>query len=77
MAQLTVRLPDEMAEELESVAKRTRRKRADIVRSALRHFLEMDTETRVGDLLGSLESGLPDLAEDPRRYILESLQRGA
>jgi hypothetical protein len=31
---------------------------------------------RVRDLIGSLESGIPDLAERHREYILESLKSG-
>ena len=46
---------------------------------ALRSFLGQDPEgkpsDRVQGLLGSLESGLPDLAENHRRYVLESLTR--
>ncbi|MCB1035989.1 MAG: ribbon-helix-helix protein, CopG family [Acidobacteria bacterium] len=81
MAQLTIRLPDEMDRALAAAAERLQRKRAEIVRSALSRFLELDTAgrpaDRVRDLLGSVDSGVPDLAEDHRRYILESLRRGA
>jgi len=81
MPQLTVRLPDEMNEALAVAAERLHRKRADVVRLALRRFLDLDTGTkpadRVRSLLGSLESGIPDLAEDHRRYVLEALSRGA
>ncbi|MBI4455699.1 MAG: hypothetical protein HY644_07355 [Acidobacteria bacterium] len=52
------------------------------MRLALRQFLQA-TPTgrsrpadRVRGLLGSLESDLPHLAEDHRRYIVESLKSG-
>jgi metal-responsive CopG/Arc/MetJ family transcriptional regulator len=81
MAQLTVRLPDELDQALAAVAERLQRKRGEVVRIALRRFLEIDVDgepaERVRSLLGSLESGVPDLAENHRRYILESLRRGA
>ena len=80
MAQLTVRLPDELSEALEAAAVRLRRKRGEIVRIALGQFLGLDTgrppADRVRGLLGSLESGMPDLAEEHRRYVLESLTGG-
>ena len=48
---------------------------------ALREFLRVGTGVvsrpadRVRGLLGSLDSGVPDLAERHREYILESLKR--
>jgi len=81
MPQLTVRLPEEMNQALVSAAERLQRKRAEVVRIALRRFLELDPEGKPADrvraLLGSLESGVPDLAENHRHYVLESLRRGA
>ena len=80
MPQLTVRLTDEIHRALEEAADQMQRKRADVVRMALRRFLKLEVEQRpalrVGSLLGSLESGVPDLAENHREYILESLRRG-
>jgi hypothetical protein len=49
---------------------------------ALREFLqespdgEMRPADRVGWLIGSLDSGMPHLAERHREYILESLKNG-
>jgi metal-responsive CopG/Arc/MetJ family transcriptional regulator len=79
MPQLTVRLPEDLSQTLDIAARKLHRKRAEIVRMALRSFLGQEPEgkpsDRVQGLLGSLESGLPDLAEDHRRYVLESLAR--
>jgi len=58
------------------------RKNSEIVRLALREFLGASSRTRarpadrVRNLIGSLESGIPNLAEEHRAHILESLRRG-
>jgi Arc/MetJ-type ribon-helix-helix transcriptional regulator len=79
--QLTVRLPADLSRALRRAARRSQRKSSEIVRLALREFLRMDHERtrpadRVRHLIGSLESGVPDLAERHREYILESLKNG-
>lgn len=79
-AQLTVRLPEDLNLALGVAAARLRRKRAEIVRMALEQFLEPPTKhdrtpaERVRHLLGTLESGVPDLAENHRTYVLEALK---
>jgi hypothetical protein len=78
-SQLTVRLPDDLHRALRSAARRMQRKNSEIVRLALREFLGTQTQSgrrpadRVRTLLGSLESGVPDLAARHREYILRSL----
>ncbi len=79
--QLTLRMSADLATKLERVARRTRRKRSDIVRLALEQFLE-DTSVRtrphpvdlVRDLLGSVESGVSDLGQAHRDYLLRRLR---
>jgi len=81
-AQLTVRLPEDLSEALQAASRRMQRRSSDIVRLALREFLgtpsgpRMRPADRVQGLIGSLESGVPDLAEKHRAYIIESLRRG-
>lgn len=81
-AQVTVRLPAELKRSLDEAARRMQRKSSDVVRMALREFLEGRTAAeyrpaeRVRHLLGSLRSDLPDLAERQREQILESVKRG-
>ena len=81
-SQVTVRLPDELMRALESASKKMHLKTSEIVRLALREFLGVPSRSgqraadRVRGLIGSLESGTPDLAERHRDYILESLKRG-
>ena len=78
--QLTVRLPRELSRAVKSAARRTQRRPSEVVRMALRAFLEIlpaptgRPADRVRGLLGSLESGIHDLAEKHRAYILESLK---
>lgn len=80
--QLTIRLPEDLSQALEAASARLRRKRSDVVRLALYHFLGLAQEdggvpsARVQHLIGSLGTGTPDLAENHRAYILESLKHG-
>lgn len=79
-SQLTVRLPDDLRRALHAASHQLNRKPSEIVRMALQEFLKTSLGTgglpadRVRRLLGSLESGVPDLAERHREYILESLK---
>ncbi len=72
-SQLSLRLPTALAEKLTQAAARMQRKRSEVVRLALEQFLETDLEVRpierVRDLLGSVESGLPDLGSQHRDYL--------
>lgn len=80
--QLTLRMPADLATKLDKVARSTRRKRSEIVRLALEQFLgdaDVKAEGRpidlVRDLLGSMESGVPDLGQRHRDYLLRRLRR--
>ena len=79
--QLTVRISAALAEELEKAARRLGRKRSEIVRMALEQFLEAEHAERpierVHDLLGRIETGIPDLGERHREYLIERLRHGA
>ena len=81
-SQITVRLPDRLRKALEEAAHRTQRKASEVVRMALSEYLRIESPSekrsaaRVRRLVGSLESGIPDLAERHRDYVLESLRRG-
>jgi len=78
--QLTLRMPADLAERLDEVAKRLRRKRSEVMRMALEQFLETEIADRpierVRDLLGQIESGLPDLGEHHREYLLKRIRHG-
>lgn len=78
--QLTLRLSAELAEQLEVAAKRLQRKRSEVVRMALEQFLAVQVEdrpiNRVRDLLGAFESGVPDLGQRHREYLVKRLRSG-
>ena len=71
---MTLRISTDMATQLDDLAKRFGRKRSEIVRLALEQFIAVPVETRpidrVRDLLGSIESGIPDLGQRHREYLL-------
>ena len=78
-SQLTLRLPGELAEKLDRSARRLKRKRSDVVRQALEQFLDTEPAVRpvegVRDLLGSIETGVPDLGQRHRDYLIRRLRR--
>jgi metal-responsive CopG/Arc/MetJ family transcriptional regulator len=80
--QLTLRIPGDLRDALDQASQRTGLKSSELVRQALRSYLQMTADrqqppaARVRHLLGSLESGIPDLAERHREYVIESLSRG-
>lgn len=80
--QLTIRIPSDLREALDQASRRMGLKSSELVRQALRSYLQMTADrqqpaaARVRHLLGSLESGIPDLAERHRAYVIESLGRG-
>ena len=83
-AQLTIRVPDDLNQEISSLAEKLRLKRSDVARMALERFVEefrAESENRpydkVKDLLGSVSSGIPDLGEAHRKYLIERFKQGA
>ena len=81
--QLTVRLTSELEEGIEALSRRTRRRRSEIVRLALARFIreEMGEGTqspynRVKDLIGKVESDIPDLGEAHREHLNRRFRRG-
>jgi metal-responsive CopG/Arc/MetJ family transcriptional regulator len=80
-SQLTVRLPADLTEALARASRKSGRKSSDIVRAALREYLNAPRlagprpAERVRALIGSLDSGIADLAEQHREYLIDSLSR--
>ena len=78
--QLTLRLPADLATRLAKAAQRLQRKRSEVVRLALEQYLAVEVDSRpverVRDLLGRVESGLPDLGQRHREYLLRRLKHG-
>ena len=84
MGQLTVRLDKELEEGLRKESEATGLKRSDIARLALRQWLAYRVALpsgrpidRVRHLIGSLDSGIPDLAERRSEYLKEGARRAA
>jgi hypothetical protein len=80
--QITVRFPRELSKALRERALRMRRKPSEVVRMAVSEFLQFSaprttrSADRVQDLIGSLESGLPEMATRHRELLVEKLRRG-
>ena len=81
-AQVTVRISEDLKRALDEASRKMQRKSSEIVRMALRAFLQptpgRDTSPadRVRGLVGCLESGVPYLAERHREYVVEFLKNG-
>ena len=81
--QLTIRMPDEYKKKIEALSENMGLKKSDIARLALRKFvdenLEHETETpyqKIKHLLGKTESGIKDLGQNHREYIIKKLKKG-
>jgi Arc/MetJ-type ribon-helix-helix transcriptional regulator len=78
--QITVRLPTPLGRTLRRTSRRLGRRPSDVVRMALEAFLQRAPPTdskpaeRAKHLIGSLSSGVPDLAERHREYVLAALK---
>jgi hypothetical protein len=78
--QITVRLPTPLGRTLRRTSRRLGRRPSDVVRMALEAFLQGEPSAdpkraeRLEHLIGSLSSGVPDLAERHREYVLASLK---
>jgi metal-responsive CopG/Arc/MetJ family transcriptional regulator len=80
--QLTVRMSDEYQASLDRLSKNMGLKRSDIVRMALKHFIEEHQETssltpfqKVRHLLGVAESGVKDLGKNHRAHLLSKIRK--
>jgi Arc/MetJ-type ribon-helix-helix transcriptional regulator len=80
--QITVRMPDEYAKKLNTLSKETGTRRSDIIRLAMRQFLEGTHEidrlppySKVSHLLGIVESDVNDLGQSHRKYLIQKVRR--
>ena len=76
--QLTLRISTEMSSQLDRLAKRLGRKRSEVARLAIEHFVASPVEHRpvelVRDLLGKVKSGKSDLGQNHREYLIKRLR---
>ena len=80
--QLTVRMPEEYKEKLKKLSKKMGLKRSDIVRLALKRFLEENPDVdhrtpfqKVSHLLGIAQSGTKDLGRLHRHYLIQKIRK--
>jgi len=81
MQQITIRMPEEYFFKIEQIAKSSGLKKSDITRMAIRKFLEEYTsgvETnlyhKTKRLLGVVESGITDLGQNHRKYLIQKIK---
>jgi len=81
--QITFRLSRDLARRIDRLARGARRRRSEVLREAAEAYVELaeggtgDRPTqRVRDLIGSLKTGVPDLAARHSEYLKHTLRRG-
>jgi len=80
--QLTIRITRQLSKALKERAAQTGRKPSELVRMAVTEFLQIAEQPsespaeRVRNVIGSVRSGVPDLALRHRQYIIKKLRRG-
>ena len=79
--QITIRMPDEFLLKLEEIAQKTGLKKSDITRMAIKKFIAEyygeDNQAlfeRAAPFLGVAESGISDLGQNHRQYLINRLR---
>jgi antitoxin component of RelBE/YafQ-DinJ toxin-antitoxin module len=82
--QLTIRMPQEYKEKMETLAERMGLKKSDIARLALKEFIEENIADddrvpydKVKHLLGAVESGIKDLGQRHREHLIKKIRKGS
>ena len=82
MQQITIRMPEEYFFKLEQIAQSSGLKKSDVTRMAIRKFLEEHSSeseanpyARAKRLIGVVESGIPDLGQNHRKYLISRIRR--
>jgi antitoxin component of RelBE/YafQ-DinJ toxin-antitoxin module len=82
--QLTVRMPDKYTKKLNVLSKKMGLKRSDVVRLALQRFFDENSVgidqspfEKVKSMLGVAESGIKDLGQRHRHYLIQKMRRGS
>jgi len=82
--QLTVRMPDEYTKKLNVLSKKMGLKRSDVVRLALKQFFDENSVSidqspfeKVKNMLGVGQSGMKDLGQRHRHYLIQKIRRGS
>ena len=80
--QLTIRMPNEQMPKIERIAREMGLKKSDITRIAIKKFTEeyfgeekeMKPYDRVKHLLGVADSGVADLGQSHREYLIKKIK---
>lgn len=82
--QLTIRIPDEYKEKINILSDNMGLKKSDIARLALRKFIDDNLEEEMGTpyqkvkhLLGKVESGIKDLGQNHRDYLIKKITKAS
>lgn len=80
--QITVRMPNEYGNKLHKLSKQMGLRRSDIIRLAMKRFLEGADQTdqqspylKVSHILGIAESDVKDLGQSHRKYLIQKVKR--
>ena len=80
--QITVRMPNAYGNKLDKLSKQMGMRRSDIIRLAMKRFLEGPDQTdqespylKVSHLLGIAESDVKDLGQSHRKYLIQKVKR--
>ncbi|MFP4195059.1 MAG: hypothetical protein ACLFRO_08970 [Desulfobacterales bacterium] len=81
--QMTIRMPDEYKSRIDEIINKTGLKKSDIARMAIKNFLDgfeareqgKSPAVEVKDLIGVVDSGIPDLGTNHRRHLLDKIKR--
>jgi metal-responsive CopG/Arc/MetJ family transcriptional regulator len=81
MQQLTIRMPDEYLSRIEQIAKSTGLKKSDVTRIAIKKYIaeysdekEINHYSKAKCLIGVAESGIPDLGQNHRHYLIKKIK---
>jgi metal-responsive CopG/Arc/MetJ family transcriptional regulator len=84
MQQITIRMPEEYFIKIEQIAKSSGLKKSDVTRMAIRKFIEEYTNEeeanlygKAKSLIGVVESGIPDLGKNHRKYFITRIKNTA
>jgi len=82
--QITVRMPNAYGNKLDKLSKQMGMRRSDIIRLAMKQFLEETSEadrrppySKVSHLLGIVESEVKDLGQSHRKYLIQKVRKGS
>ena len=81
MQQLTIRIPEKYFSKMEQISKLSGLKKSDISRMAIQKFLneysndkEADLYSKAKRLIGVVESGISDLGQNHRKYLIKRIK---